>query len=77
MVMKRRGVGASELAEKVGRSPVNISHLRCGHARGIRIDLLEKLCRELHCQPGDLLVYESADSAADSRDVDSSKGELG
>ena len=36
----------------------NLSHLRCNHSKGIRISLLEDLCRELHCQPGDLLVYE-------------------
>ena len=37
---------------------MNLSHLRCNHSKGIRISLLEDLCRELHCQPGDLLVYE-------------------
>lgn len=37
---------------------VNLSHLRCNRSKGIRISLLEDLCRELHCQPGDLLVYE-------------------
>ncbi|MFR7403724.1 MAG: helix-turn-helix domain-containing protein [Coriobacteriaceae bacterium] len=37
---------------------MNLSHLRCNRSKGIRISLLEDLCRELHCQPGDLLVYE-------------------
>lgn len=58
VVMADRDVSVNELSEKVGRSAVNLSHLRCNHSKGIRISLLEDLCRELHCQPGDLLVYE-------------------
>ena len=57
-VMADRKMSLNELSEKVGRSAVNLSHLRCNHSKGIRISLLEDLCRELHCQPGDLLVYE-------------------
>lgn len=53
---------------------MNLSHLRCNHSKGIRISLLEDLCRELHCQPGDLLVYEPARSRGagltESADVD-------
>ena len=58
VIMADRDVSVNELSEKVGRSAVNLSHLRCNHSKGIRISLLEDLCRELHCQPGDLLVYE-------------------
>lgn len=58
VVMADRDVSVNELSEKVGRSAVNLSHLRCNHSKGILISLLEDLCRELHCQPGDLLVYE-------------------
>ena len=57
-VMADRDISVNELSEKVGRSAVNLSHLRCNRSKGIRISLLEDLCRELHCQPGDLLVYE-------------------
>ena len=56
VVMADRDVSVNELSEKVGRSAVNLSHLRCNHSKGIRISLLEDLCRELHCQPGDLLL---------------------
>lgn len=57
VVMAARDIGVGELSERVGISPVNLSHLRCGHARSIRFSLLEGLCEELHCQPGDLLAY--------------------
>lgn len=55
VVMADRDISVNELSEKVGRSAVNLSHLRCNRSKGIRISLLEDLCRELHCQPGDLL----------------------
>ncbi|MBS6750424.1 MAG: helix-turn-helix domain-containing protein [Firmicutes bacterium] len=48
------------LLHQVGRSAVNLSHLRCNRSKSIRFSLLEELCRELRCQPGDLLVYEPA-----------------
>ena len=53
VVMADRDISVNELSEKVGRSAVNLSHLRCNHSKGIRISLLEDLCRELHCQPGE------------------------
>lgn len=60
VVMADRDISVNELSEKVGRSAVNLSHLRCNRSKSIRFSLLEELCRELRCQPGDLLVYESA-----------------
>jgi putative transcriptional regulator len=60
VVMADRDVSVNELSEKVGRSAVNLSHLRCNRSKSIRFSLLEELCRELRCQPGDLLVYEPA-----------------
>lgn len=58
VVMADRDISVNELSEKVGRSAVNLSHLRCNRSKSIRFSLLEELCRELRCQPGDLLVYE-------------------
>lgn len=58
VVMADRDVSVNELSEKVRRSTVNLSHLRCNRSKSIRFSLLEELCRELRCQPGDLLVYE-------------------
>ena len=60
VVMADRDISVNELSEKVGRSAVNLSHLRCNRSKSIRFSLLEELCRELRCQPGDLLVYEPA-----------------
>ena len=63
VVMADRDVSVNELSEKVGRSAVNLSHLRCNRSKSIRFSLLEtlnKLCHALDCQPGDLLVYEPA-----------------
>ena len=60
VVMADRDVSVNELSEKVGRSAVNLSHLRCNRSKSIRFSLLDELCRELRCQPGDLLVYEPA-----------------
>ena len=60
VVMADCDISVNELSEKVGRSAVNLSHLRCNRSKSIRFSLLEELCRELRCQPGDLLVYEPA-----------------
>ena len=52
-----------ELAEQVGITPANLSILKTGKAKAIRMSTLEAICRELHYQPGDLLEYtQDADS---------------
>ena len=52
-----RKIKLGELAERVGISPVNLSKLKTGHASAVRFSTLEAICRELHCQPGDVLEY--------------------
>lgn len=47
----------TELAERVGITVANLSILKTGKARAMRFSTLEAICRELDCQPGDLLVY--------------------
>ncbi|MFG0835390.1 helix-turn-helix domain-containing protein [Aeromonas bivalvium] len=54
---------ARELALRVGITEANLSILKNGHAKAIRFSTLEAICRELHCQPGDLLAYGQADEA--------------
>ena len=54
-MMADRGVGTMDLAEKVGITPVNLSRIKTGKTRSIRYSTLGALCRELECQPGDLL----------------------
>ncbi len=48
----------TELADRVGVTIANLSILKTGKARAIRFSTLASLCRELECQPGDLLVWE-------------------
>jgi len=56
-MLARRKMSSGELAEKVGITPANLSVLKCGKAKAIRISTLESLCRALDCQPADILEY--------------------
>ena len=57
-IMARRKVSLTELSERVGITPANLSILKTGKGKAIRFSTLEALCHELHCQPGDILEYE-------------------
>jgi putative transcriptional regulator len=57
VMMARRKVSGGELAERVGITPANLSILKTGKAKAIRFSTLMALCRELNCQPGDLLEF--------------------
>ena len=57
VMMARRGIGAGELAQRVGIPPANLSILKNNKARAIRFSTLDALCRELDCQPGDILSF--------------------
>lgn len=56
-VMADRKISATELAQRIDSTPVNISRIKNGHIRGIRFSTLEQLCIELKCTPGDLIEY--------------------
>ena len=56
--MAKRKVSLGELAERVGLTQANLSILKTGKARAVRFTTLEAICRELNCQPGDILAYE-------------------
>ncbi|MFN3558368.1 MAG: transcriptional regulator [Brevundimonas sp.] len=56
MLVERR-MSLTELADRVGVTLANLSILKTGKARAIRFTTLDALCRELSCQPGDLLVW--------------------
>lgn len=67
VMMARRKVAAGELAARVGITPANLSILKTNKAKAVRFSTLEALCRELGCQPGDLLEYlPGADAAPDA-----------
>ena len=57
-MMAKRKIRLNELAERVGITEANLSILKTGKARAIRFSTLEALCRELDCQPGDLIEYQ-------------------
>ena len=57
VMLARRKMSAGELAEKVGITPANLSILKNNKAKAIRFSTLEALCRELGCQPADLIEY--------------------
>ena len=57
VVMARRKISLSELAERVGLTQANLSILKTGKAKAVRFSTLEAICRELGCQPGDILEY--------------------
>jgi putative transcriptional regulator len=57
-VLLDKRMSLTELADRVGVTIANLSILKTGKARAVRFSTLAALCRELDCQPGDLLVYE-------------------
>jgi putative transcriptional regulator len=56
-VLLERGITLTELAERIGLTLANLSILKTNKARAIRFTTLDALCRELNCQPGDLLEW--------------------
>lgn len=62
VMMAKRKISAGDLAERVGITPANLSILKNNKAKAVRFSTLEALCRELQCQPGDLLEYVEEES---------------
>jgi putative transcriptional regulator len=58
-VLLERGLSLTELAERVGIALPNLSILKTNKARAVRFSTLAAICRELDCQPGDILVYQA------------------
>jgi putative transcriptional regulator len=61
-VLLEKRMSLTELADRVGVTIANLSILKTGKARAVRFSTLAALCRELDCQPGDLLFYEPGPS---------------
>ncbi|MFN7055780.1 helix-turn-helix domain-containing protein [Hyphomonas sp.] len=66
-VLLERRMSLTELSERVGVTLANLSILKTGKAKAIRFSTLEALCRELNCQPGDLLVFDTEDEEGAGR----------
>jgi putative transcriptional regulator len=57
VMMARRKISLGELAERIDLTPANLSILKTGKAKAVRFSTLEAICRELDCQPGDILEF--------------------
>lgn len=57
VMLARRKMSVTELSNRVGITMANISILKNGKAKAIRVDTLDKICTALNCQPGDILEY--------------------
>lgn len=64
VMLARRKMRSKELAEQIGITEQNVSLLKSGKVRGVRFETLEKICRALDCQPGDLLEYRTEGHAS-------------
>ncbi len=63
-VMLERRISLTELADRIGITLANLSILKTNKARAVRFSTLDSLCRELQCQPGDLLEFVPGPAAA-------------
>jgi putative transcriptional regulator len=59
VMLARRKMSVTELTEKVGITMANLSILKNGKAKAVRLSTLEAICKALDCQPGDILEYKS------------------
>ena len=62
MMLAKRKMTSLELSQRVGITPANLSILKTGKAKAVRMSTMEAICRELKCQPGDLLEYVEDDN---------------
>ena len=61
MMLAKRKMTSLELAQRIGLTPANLSILKTGKAKAVRMSTLDAICRELKCQPADLLEYVEDD----------------
>ena len=59
VMMAKRKISLGELAERIDLTPANLSILKTGKAKAVRFSTLEAICKELDCQPGDILEFSS------------------
>ena len=62
VMLARRKMTSLELAQRIDLTPANLSILKTGKAKAVRMTTLEAICRELKCQPGDILEYVEEES---------------
>lgn len=67
IMMAKRKIGLTELAARIDLTQANLSILKNGKGKAIRLSTLNRLCRELDCQPGDLLEYVEEEDEMDEQ----------
>ena len=65
VMLAKRKMRMTELSDRVGVTMANLSILKTGKAKAIRFSTLDRLCRALDCQPGDLLAFQDTDDTED------------
>lgn len=65
VMMAKRKISAGDLAQKIGITPANLSILKNNKAKAIRFSTLEAICKELSCQPGDILAFDNETKIGD------------
>ena len=68
VMMAKRKMGLSELAARINITQANLSILKNGKGKAIRLSTLSRLCKELDCQPGDILEYKYTEGDNDNYD---------
>lgn len=58
VMLARRKMKSKELAAAIGITEANLSKLKSGHVKGVKLETLDKICAVLECEPGDLLAWE-------------------
>lgn len=66
VMLARRKMKSNDLAAKIGITPQNLSILKTGKARALRLETLDALCLHLQCQPGDILEYVPEEQGGDN-----------
>ena len=61
VMMAKRKISLGELAERIDLTPANLSILKTGKAKAVRFSTLEAICKELDCQPGDILEFREGE----------------
>ena len=61
VMMAKRKISLGELAERIDLTPANLSILKTGTAKAVRFSTLEAICKELDCQPGDILEFREGE----------------
>ena len=69
VMLAKRKMSVTQLSQQVGITMANISILKNGRAKAVKLETLDRICRALHCQPGDLLEYREESQEAEKEEL--------